>query len=206
MFTLQTSFNHFCSRGRGVKSVSRGDCEQQGGKPIRLLSQLRPRIRPQYALHHSYNRRRLLVPSKFFSRRGLRLTEYSTSPAAQEKVVRCTIQCGTGLYIFARLFTQLVLRLTGPIYFVFCLRNRFRQPVQPGGPVQVKQDCRTGPPGYIGWRNQISPWNRFLGSLNVYKFGLREGGFVHTSADIFKQSMGVRNRVGIGLSYRPARL
>jgi hypothetical protein len=26
---------------------------------------------------------------------------------------------------------------------------------------------RTGPPGYIGWRN------RFLGSLNVYKFGLR---------------------------------
>jgi hypothetical protein len=27
----------------GVKSVSRGDCEQQGGK---LLSQLRPRIQP----------------------------------------------------------------------------------------------------------------------------------------------------------------
>ncbi len=30
-----------------------------------------------------------------------------------------------------------------------------------------KQGCRTGPPGYIGWRN------RFLGSLNVSKFGLR---------------------------------
>ena len=27
--------------------------------------------------------------------------------------------------------------------------------------------CRNGPPGYIGWRN------RFLGSLNVYIFGLR---------------------------------
>jgi hypothetical protein len=27
--------------------------------------------------------------------------------------------------------------------------------------------CRTGPPGYIGW------WNRFLGSLNIYKYGLR---------------------------------
>jgi hypothetical protein len=26
--------------------------------------------------------------------------------------------------------------------------------------------CRTGPPGYIAWRN------RFLGSLNVYKYGL----------------------------------
>jgi hypothetical protein len=31
--------------------------------------------------------------------------------------------------------------------------------------------CSTGPPGYIGRRNSI-PWNRFLGSLNVYKFGL----------------------------------
>jgi len=30
-----------------VKSVSRGDCEWQGGKLLRLLSQLRPRIRPQ---------------------------------------------------------------------------------------------------------------------------------------------------------------
>jgi hypothetical protein len=28
------------------------------------------------------------------------------------------------------------------------------------------KDCRTGPPGYKGWRN------RFLGSLKVYKFGL----------------------------------
>ncbi len=27
--------------------------------------------------------------------------------------------------------------------------------------------CRAGPPGYISWRN------RFLGSLNVYKYGLR---------------------------------
>ena len=31
--------------GEGVKSISRDDCEQQGGKK-RLLSQLRPRIRP----------------------------------------------------------------------------------------------------------------------------------------------------------------
>jgi hypothetical protein len=31
----------------GVKSVSRGDCEYQGGKLLRLLSLLRPRIRPQ---------------------------------------------------------------------------------------------------------------------------------------------------------------
>jgi hypothetical protein len=30
-----------------------------------------------------------------------------------------------------------------------------------------KPICHTGPPGYIGW------WNRFLDSLNVYKYGLR---------------------------------
>jgi hypothetical protein len=36
--------------------------------------------------------------------------------------------------------------------------------------------------------------------------GWRGGnGFLY-SAGIFKQSMGARNRVGIGLSYRPARL
>ncbi len=36
-------------------------------------------------------------------------------------------------------------------------RNQFRY---------VKESYRTGSPGYIGWKN------RFLGSLNVYKFGL----------------------------------
>ncbi len=42
------------------------------------------------------------------------------------------------------------------------------------------------------------PKNRFLGSLKFYKFELSDG--------IFKQSMGARNRAGIGFSYRPARL
>ncbi len=37
---------------------------------------------------------------------------------------------------------------------------------QPGGPVQQPY-LRTGPLGYIGWRN------RFLGSINAYKYGLR---------------------------------
>jgi hypothetical protein len=40
---FQTTFAH----GWGVKYVSGGDCEYQGGKLLRLLSQLRPRIRPQ---------------------------------------------------------------------------------------------------------------------------------------------------------------
>jgi hypothetical protein len=44
----------------------------------------------------------------------------------------------------------------------------------------------TGPPGYIGWQNQ------FLG-LDSY-------------AEILEQYMGAKNRVGIALSYRPARL
>jgi len=49
--------------------------------------------------------------------------------------------------------------------------------------------------------------DRFLGSLNVRALFLtspfRTGG---TSAGIFDQSMGARNRVGIRLSYQPARL
>ncbi len=47
MFTLQISFKPLLLKdgGKGrVKSVRRGDCEQQGGKLLRLLSQLRPRI------------------------------------------------------------------------------------------------------------------------------------------------------------------
>jgi hypothetical protein len=40
--------NHFCwgGGGEGVKSVSRGDCGKQEGNLLRLLSQLRSRIRP----------------------------------------------------------------------------------------------------------------------------------------------------------------
>ncbi len=40
------------------------------------------------------------------------------------------------------------------------------------------------------------PYNRFLDSLNVYKF----------SAGLLEQYMGARNRVGISLSYRLVRL
>ncbi len=39
---------------------------------------------------------------------------------------------------------------------------------------RVGKDCRTGPPGYTGWRNRgtwnrfrLIPWNRFLGFLKV---------------------------------------
>ncbi len=46
-FTLQTSFKKLLfNGGEDVKSVRRGDCEQQGGKLLRLLSQLHPRIWP----------------------------------------------------------------------------------------------------------------------------------------------------------------
>jgi hypothetical protein len=48
MFTLQTSFKPLLlKRCGGVKSVGIGDCEKQGGKLVRLLSQLRPGILPQ---------------------------------------------------------------------------------------------------------------------------------------------------------------
>ncbi len=42
-------------------------------------------------------------------------------------------------------------------------RNRF--PTCRAGTIPLS--CQTGPPGYIGWRN------RFLSSLNVYKYELR---------------------------------
>ncbi len=50
IFTLRTRKTPFAQGGRGggLKSVSRGDCEQQGGKLLRLMSQLRPRIWPLY--------------------------------------------------------------------------------------------------------------------------------------------------------------
>ncbi len=44
---FQTTFALGVGGGGGVKSVSRGDCEWQGGKLRRLLSQLRPKMRPQ---------------------------------------------------------------------------------------------------------------------------------------------------------------
>ncbi len=47
MFALKTSFKPLLLKGvGGSKSVSRGDCEYQGRKLLRLLPQLRPRIRP----------------------------------------------------------------------------------------------------------------------------------------------------------------
>ncbi len=43
MLTLQTSFKPFLfGGGGGVKSVSRDDCEEQEGKLLRLLPELRP--------------------------------------------------------------------------------------------------------------------------------------------------------------------
>ncbi len=41
--------SHFCSGG--INSVNRSDCEKQAGKLLRLLSQLRPRIRSQQNLY-----------------------------------------------------------------------------------------------------------------------------------------------------------
>ncbi len=47
--------------GGGLKSISIGDLERQGGKLLRLLSQSRPRIRPLLSIsHHRYSRTRNL--------------------------------------------------------------------------------------------------------------------------------------------------
>ncbi len=39
---ITNQFKPTLLKGRGVKAVSNGDCEWQGGKLLRLLSQLRP--------------------------------------------------------------------------------------------------------------------------------------------------------------------
>jgi hypothetical protein len=44
---FQTTFAQ--GRRGGVKSISRGDCDWQGGKLLRLLSQLRLRIQPLFS-------------------------------------------------------------------------------------------------------------------------------------------------------------
>jgi hypothetical protein len=77
---------------------------------------------------------------------------------------------------------------------------------KPGGP--VRQPCLTYWPARLHRLAESIPRNRFLGSLNVYKFGLVLHARLGTAvgAGIFEQSMGARDRVGIGLSYRPARL
>ncbi len=47
--------------------------------------------------------------------------------------------------------------------------NRFRQPMQPGGP--VRQIGLWYRPDRLHRLAELIIWNRFLGSLNVYKFG-----------------------------------
>jgi hypothetical protein len=50
-------------------------------------------------------------------------------------------------------------------------RNRFGQPLKPGGP--ARQPYLTYWPARLHKLAESIPWNRFLGSLNLYKFGLR---------------------------------
>jgi hypothetical protein len=51
---ITNQFQTPCDQGgEGVKSVCRGDCEQQGEKLLRLLSKLRPRTRPLDLTAHS---------------------------------------------------------------------------------------------------------------------------------------------------------
>jgi hypothetical protein len=64
-------------------------------------------------------------------------------------------------------------------------RNRFRQPMSPGGPVRQ-----------VGFRTDTPGWESISGLLERSTNGL--------SAEILNR--GVRHRVGIALSYRPIRL
>ena len=51
-----------------------------------------------------------------------------------------------------------------------------------------------------------APCTQITKFLGRFERGELEQGHLHISAGIFKQSMGARNRVGIALSYWPARL
>ncbi len=50
---FQTTFTGWGGGGERV-SLNRGDCEKQGGKLLRLVSQLRPRIRSQITIYLYY--------------------------------------------------------------------------------------------------------------------------------------------------------
>ncbi len=85
MFKLQNSFKQFLLGWGGggvyVKSISRGDCEKQGGKFVRLLSQLRPRIRPLHCLktrETSVKRIQTLRPRQRFSAVPYRTVHFLT--------------------------------------------------------------------------------------------------------------------------------
>ncbi len=52
-FYIANQFQTTFAKGGRSKSVSLGDSEKQGGKLLRLLSQLLPRIRPQLGLFTS---------------------------------------------------------------------------------------------------------------------------------------------------------
>ncbi len=69
---LQASYKPLLlgGEGGGIKSVSRGDCEKQGGKLSKLLK--RPRIRPQFSTYNdllncTFERQRMMKLYPWFS-------------------------------------------------------------------------------------------------------------------------------------------
>ncbi len=90
--------------------------------------------------------------------------------------------------------------------FVNLLRSpRIDSP--PGGP--VRQPYLTYRPAWLQRQAESVSWNRFLGSLNVYKYGLctlQTGNDREYSVGNLRPAMGARNQVGIGLSYWPVSL
>jgi hypothetical protein len=57
--------------------------------------------------------------------------------------------------------------------------------------------CRTGPPGYIGWRN------RFLDSLNVYQFGLWRAGTKTLFVELIRHNEQLYTLHSLLLKYTP---
>jgi hypothetical protein len=74
-------------------------------------------------------------------------------------------------------------------------------------PGKMRSRCANSEDSIYGFRNcmplLVMPGQIFRHCSNRRR---GEAGWVEGSTGIFKQSMGGRNRVGIGLSYRPARL
>ncbi len=127
MFTLKTSVNHFClgGEGGGVKLGIRSDCEQQGGKLLRILFQFSPRIWP---IGQGIGYRLIGILTIFCRRRAVMLQglcTYSFSTDAQLQASHCTVNCICWYRAQRKVERQVKVLLKNQAIFFLCPSKQF---------------------------------------------------------------------------------
>ncbi len=140
MFTLQTSFKLLLLKAcaKGVKSVSRGACEYQGGKLFRLQSLLHPRIRPLVLIFS-------LFP--FSTSFALTFLYYSYSMFSGSNFRVWKVQC-------CRVFLVPIWHIffSYSVFFSFSFAGIFKQSMGARNREGIVLSYRPAR-GYIGWQN-----------------------------------------------------